>query len=620
MKSNLKLLLFSILTVLLCGCSTGNITIEHIGNSGRQQYNNELIMLDGISSDTTNLLGNYLLLDTMRNHPEQLIPALERLLDSDRVQEVRIALAETSLILAEHFRNDPDKAVKYHLSALIHAQNYIAEVISSDSNNLFDPDINVAVRAYNMALTELFSYLKQRKLHTASTFALMDAGGNTINFVEPKFALPVKKEHIADFLLCSDYRTGNLTHNNRRFGIGAQLICELKKNAIPETVFAEEQVIPGTLAIKFTADAVTANRLNAQLFYLDSRSVDRVKVKNFSLPLAQDFSTPLAYMIRKAPAINFLERAFLIDKSSAHKGLYHLEPHHDGRIPVVLVHGLMSDIRTWMQMLNTLLSDPVLRKHYRFMGFTYPSGSPIFYSGAMLRNALRNERLKLQRDGRDLKNFDRMVIIGHSMGGLLTRMLISRSTEKDLEQFFGAEHFQKAWAKYSAVISERVIFEPFPSVKRVIFIAVPHRGASLADSAAGKFAAHLVRLPQNLIDLNKDIVSLLFDSDHQKPDFKFFTGINNLSPGDGMLNYLNRLPMSPDIPVHSIVGNRHGGNIPGGSDGVVDYQSSHLDGVQSEKVVRSGHSVQQNPLAIQEIRRILRLHLTNFSDIKMEME
>ena len=129
MKSNLKLLLFSILTVLLCGCSTGNITIEHIGYSGRQQYNNELIMLDGISSDTTNLLGNYLLLDTMRNHPEQLIPALERLLDSDRVQEVRIALAETSLILAEHFRDDPDKAVKYHLSALIHAQNYIAEVI-----------------------------------------------------------------------------------------------------------------------------------------------------------------------------------------------------------------------------------------------------------------------------------------------------------------------------------------------------------------------------------------------------------------------------------------------------------------------------------------------------------
>ncbi|MBQ9803462.1 MAG: alpha/beta hydrolase [Lentisphaeria bacterium] len=619
MKSTLKLLFFLILMLLLAGCRSGDISITEVGPAGRQQYNNELTMLDGISSDTTNLLGNYLLLDMMHEQPEQFIPALERLLDGDRTQEVRIALAETSLILAEQYRHEPDKAVKYYLTALIHAQDYIAGVISDSANDLFDPDIQVAVRSYNMALTELFSYLKKRELHTASSFALTAAGGHSVNFTAPEFSLPVQQEHITDFLLCADFRTDNLTHNNRRFGIGVQLICELKKDAIPETVFAEEQVIPGTLAIKFTPDENSANRLNARLFYLDSRSSDRVKVQNTNLPLAQDFSTPLAYMIRKDPAINFLERAFLIDKSAGHEGLYHLEPHHDDRIPVVLVHGLMSDIRTWMQMLNTLLSDPVLRKHYRFMGFTYPSGSPIFFSGTMLRNALQAERLKLQRDGREMKNFDRMVIIGHSMGGLLSRMLISTSTEKDLEEFLGKKKFQKIWQKHSASLAKRAVFEPFPSVKRVIFIAVPHRGSSLADSVLGKAASALVRLPKNLLELNADIMALLLDKKEQH-DTALFTGINNLSPRDNMLKYLNKIPMSPDVPVHSIIGNRHGGNIPGGSDGVVAYHSSHLNGVQSEKVVRSGHSVQQNPLAIQEIRRILRLHLQSFSDIKTELE
>ena len=46
-----------------------------------------------------------------------------------------------------------------------------------------------------------------------------------------------------------------------------------------------------------------------------------------------------------------------------------------------------------------------------------------------------------------------------------------------------------------------------------------------------------------------------------------------------------------------------------GSDGVVDYWSSHLDGVESEKIVQSGHSVQQSIEGIAEIRRILRLHV-----------
>jgi hypothetical protein len=43
---------------------------------------------------------------------------------------------------------------------------------------------------------------------------------------------------------------------------------------------------------------------------------------------------------------------------------------------------------------------------------------------------------------------------------------------------------------------------------------------------------------------------------------------------------------------------------------VVTYKSAQIDGVASELVVRSGHSVQANPHTVGEVRRILLLHLT----------
>ena len=94
----------------------------------------------------------------------------------------------------------------------------------------------------------------------------------------------------------------------------------------------------------------------------------------------------------------------------------------------------------------------------------------------------------------------------------------------------------------------------------------------------------------------------------RKEIMKKFNGIDNLSPTGTALQMLNRLPLA-DVPYHSVIGNRKSGGIPGGSDGVVPYSSSHLDKAKSEIVVKSGHSVQQNPLAIREIKRILKVHL-----------
>lgn len=601
--------IFILLMLISTGCRS-NVTIKKVGSDGRKYYEDTFVFSGGLSAETVNLLGNHLLLAKMKIAPAQFIRELEMLCRQEASPRTYLAMAEASQYLADQLRSTPDTAVSYDLTTLLYTQKYFRHITAHNSTMLFNPEAIIAVKCYNLALTELFSYLKERQLYAAGAFELTAAGGQIVQFDLPEFSLPVKEDKIIYFELCADFRPVNLTHNSRNFGLGVPLICKLKENSIPETTFVDDQVIPATLVLQLdSGNDVPGTRRKAKLYYLDSRSTDNISVGQMSAPLAQDFSTPLAYMVQKPQVFNFLQRTFKIEMTKSAVGLYHLEPHHDNRIPIILVHGLMSDIHTWLQLINTLQSDPELRKNYRFMGFSYSSGNPIFISAMQLREALDKERKKLQADNRDLEKFDQMVLIGHSMGGLISRMMISSSNDEILKQAIGRNKYSQF--NYNDPEFRRImIFEPAPYIKRVIFVAVPHRGSELAQSMLGQIASSMIEIPQSLIDFNANIIRDLADIPEKKVfDFRRFNGIDNLSPDGNALRLLNKLPLSEKIPYHSVIGNEEQRGVPGGSDGVVAYSSSHLDGAQSEIVVKSGHSVQQNPLAIQEIKRILKLHL-----------
>jgi hypothetical protein len=89
--------------------------------------------------------------------------------------------------------------------------------------------------------------------------------------------------------------------------------------------------------------------------------------------------------------------------------------------------------------------------------------------------------------------------------------------------------------------------------------------------------------------------------------------IDTLAPNDRFLEAINAILLARGLPFHSIMGDRSkGGNKdrtpPVSSDGVVPYWSSHLNGALSELIVPSGHYAHQNPQAVEEVRRILKLH------------
>jgi len=597
---------YMLLLLTAAGCS-GSVTVQKVSENDHGVYTDAVFVSDLFTAGTRNLLGNYLLFDKLSGNPEELLAEMTKLYRIDGRKEFIHAIAEVSQFFAKKYSNNPDRAAAFHLTTLLYCNTGLLNSVTGKAH-LLNPELQMTARNYNYALTKLFVYLSNKKILRKSGFALTAACGEKIMFSAPYFQLPLAENMIKNIILCADFRIRGLTHNSRQAGIGVPLICETDPAS-------EIPAIPATLLIHFSEQDNSGCR--ASLAFLNSRQYDAISVRERVIPLEQDFSTPLAYMAFRTKKRNFILRTFFPENEPA--GLYLLEPRNDKRIPVLFVHGLMSDLRTWLQMINTLQSDPVLRKHYRFMGFTYSSGNPIFFSAKLLRESLEKEREVFIKSGMSTEKFDRMVVIGHSMGGLLSRVLTSTPAGDEAEKLFGRKELKKLSVSFTTDEMQQnkniLQYKQFASVKRVVFIAVPHRGSDMADSWFGLTGASLIRLPVRFIKRNAKIIQALINNGKIKEaeQFSKFNGIGNLAPESLAIKMINRIPMG-DLPYHSIIGNNEKAGIPGGTDGVVPYSSSHLDNCVSELVVRSGHSVQQNPLAVQEIRRILLEHLKAYPE------
>ena len=131
----------------------------------------------------------------------------------------------------------------------------------------------------------------------------------------------------------------------------------------------------------------------------------------------------------------------------------------------------------------------------------------------------------------------------------------------------------------------------------------------LATNWVGRTAARLVKMPGLLADIRNVVLSAATADVAGLAMSSAPNSIGTLSPNNPFVREINKLPIVPRIPYHSIMGDRGKGDTPDSSDGVVAYWSSHLDGAISEKIVPSGHGSHENPEGIEEARRILRLHL-----------
>lgn len=350
---------------------------------------------------------------------------------------------------------------------------------------------------------------------------------------------------------------------------------------------------PLTAVLAFSSPAKSGVPRVATLTAYDPTAVGRVRLGNAEYPLAADFTAPIVDRTRDISELR-LALAGLFRPDAGDASLVMLQPYDSKRIPVVLVHGLNSHPRMWRNVVNDLNAHPDLRGKFQFWVFQYPSGWPISYSSMRLREELA----ALSRVVGPQKN---MVFVGHSMGGLLSRMQVMSPSRTLWDEILGEEADQVySTMPANHIVRRSLIFQSNPQIGRVVFICVPHRGSGLADmNFAGMFNS-LIRLPGRVVTAVSDLPEAVIKN---RP----VTSIAGLSPSNPLFTALEKIPI--EVPHHSIIGDRGRGDSPNSSDGVVPFSSSHLSTAESELIVPGPHGSYDLPETINELERILQLHL-----------
>ena len=340
-------------------------------------------------------------------------------------------------------------------------------------------------------------------------------------------------------------------------------------------------------------------RCETTIRFLNPEITKSVSIEGKSRPVAGDLYAPnLATFRRGNPLVLSLRWLLQVDRFSYPTSLIFMQPYDPKRIPVVLVHGLLSTPVMWGEVVSGLQADPVIRKNFQFWAFFYPTGQPVPISALDLRNNLHaaEARYPLPRG---------LVLVGHSMGGIISRAQVSGSGGKALfDGVFGADAPQVARRLPNApLLRDSLIFERDKNVRRAIFVCVPHQGSNIALAGPVGFVSSLIRLPNSIVGAVAEVADVVTTMDLRRPP----TSIAGLSPRSRFLAALNQRPI--DVPHNTILGDRGRADSPNSSDGVVPYSSAHLATAESELVVPSDHGSFRHPAAIAEMQRILRKHL-----------
>ncbi len=482
------------------------------------------------------------------------------------------------------------------LSLEVRAADYL-QAAALTAPDLGSGTQTLALNTYNSAAAELTILLRSTSGGRVWNHPLTLTANNTIYHLRLQPAAPAvwSPDYFTSFIPSAQIKEKLIRKENHQIGVGGSLVGV--RQVAPREQFAPFRGIsaPVTATLDFKGtEATLALRRPAKQ--------PTAVVEGKTRPLSADFSAPISYY---QPPANLLLVGLMGGFRSAHymdkTGLYFMQPYDPDRIPVLFVHGLFSTPFTWVETINGLQADPEIRKHYQFWVFAYPTGNPILYSALRLRE-------ELAKVDQRYPNHKPYVVVGHSMGGMLTHDQVINVSAQMWEKRMGQLGREIVHDKSSnSLIVRATTFRANPRIKRVVFVCTPHRGSDMATSGVGKFGISLITLPVTLATTMRDSLTSTEVAELTGSSKRLPTSIFGLKPTNPALPVINDAPIT--VPYHSIIGDRGKGDSPNSTDGVVAYWSSHLDGAKSEKIVPGPHGSTGLPETIAELDRILELHL-----------
>lgn len=600
----------------LVGCATP-VGVRYLDPKQVQRtLTASVLSSDEVSAPTAQILNRAGLGERFRSHPAEVLATLHQGLPTATEADRLFALAELSFAYAS--RNGPKP---YYLASALYAYAFLFPTEGRPAPNRFDPRVRVALDLYNRGIAEAFTGADRSRVE-------LGGGVHRLPFGEITIAMDPAEFHwgsyrLVDFVQAAELDVRGLRNRYRWPGVGAPLAAGL--DPVEGTVVRSYLRVPPVIKVAVTAflrleelDAgLQSGRLQGRFELYTEDEATTITVNGHTVPLEYEQSSALAYTLEGNRVYDLELKGLLSgdlrlfkDKARHEDALFFMGPYRPGHIPVVLVHGTASSPARWAEMLNELENDPVLRSRCHFWLFTYHTGNPVSYSAGILADNLRQAVLELDPEGKD-GALRKMVVIGHSQGGLLTKLTVVNSETRFWDDGFAVPIEElEASPETKEILRRSTFFEPLPSVKRVIFIATPHRGSFVAGGWIGRLAGRLISLPFHLLDPFQEILvrnpqAVAIRSIKEVP-----RSTDQMDPASPFIRSLEALPVAEGVTAHSIIAvkNPHAPKEQW-TDGVVDYRSAHLDGVASELIVPSSHSTQAEPATIEEVRRILLEHL-----------
>ncbi len=573
---------------------------------------------DENSNAAMTVMQRFDLVDLYRRDPGAALHQLHQQALKDERRDLLFALAELNYSWAKTLPARPDAksgkpgSADVYLQSAIYAYLYLLGDGKEPLPIAYDNRFREACELYNRGLDQAFRSPTEDALNFADRTRVL-----------PEFQLAIDLEtdelrwHLEDFekLEPTDaYDVFGFSSQNRTPGLGAPILGVTKKSSkapnggvLPITAFLQ---VNGNLS------TLTQGKARSTLDLISSYDDVDIVVNGKTIPLQTDSTTPLAYRLNDKELWHAGLKRFIFG-DDIEKNILFIQAYQPGRIPVVLVHGTGSSPVWWAEMVNSLRADPLIRAKYQFWFYEYTSSRPVPASAADLRETLTSMVHQLDPEKKD-PAMQQMVVMGHSQGGLLTHMTAIDSGD---QLWRGLSDLPFADFKADPMIKQgfqrALFFDHLPFVKRVVFISTPHRGSFLTDDWVRKLTRAVVSSPANLIANMSgkwhDISSQLKLPPELRDEMP--TAVDGMSSKSPVMAKVASLPLAPGITANSIIPVLPGMDIKSGNDGVVEYKSAHLEGVESEFIVRTDHSAQGHPLAIDEVRRILHRHCESLPSV-----